>query len=123
MNLRCWVGRIENKVGDTISDKWFWNKVCLGTSYCRRSWNRSRGCGLFDTSEWEGFKKGWSNMIYKLALKDYCTKVNSDEKDFNERFYRYDIVDLEDNHYATVWFGQMVNSKNIFSFGSIRRTV
>lgn len=54
-------------------------------------------------------------MIYKLSLKDYCTKVNSDEKDFNERFYRYDIVDLEGNHKATVWFGQMVNSRNIYS--------
>ena len=54
-------------------------------------------------------------MIYKLVLKDYCSKVDSDEKDFNERFYRYDIVDLEDKHYATVWFGQMVNSKNIYT--------
>lgn len=54
-------------------------------------------------------------MIYKLVLKDYCTKVDSDEKDFNERFYRYDIVDLEGNRYATVWFGQMVNSKNIYT--------
>ena len=54
-------------------------------------------------------------MKYVLDFKDYCTKVNSDEKDYNESFYRYYIIDCNNERVASVWFSQMENSGNIYS--------
>lgn len=54
-------------------------------------------------------------MIYKLSLKDYCRKVNSDEKDYTEQFYCYLIIDDDDNEVGKCWFSQKVDSKNIYS--------
>ena len=54
-------------------------------------------------------------MKYVLDLKDFCTKINSEEKDYNEQFYRYLIYDVDNITYATVWFAQMVDSGDIYS--------
>lgn len=54
-------------------------------------------------------------MKYVLDFKDYCTKVDSDEKDYNESFYRYYILDCDNERVATIWFGQMEDSGNIYS--------
>ena len=55
-------------------------------------------------------------MKYVLDMKDFCTKYpHSDEKDYNEQFYRYLIMDEQGTVYAVVWFGQMVDSGNIYS--------
>ena len=35
-------------------------------------------------------------MKYVLDLKDYVTKLNSEEKDYNETFYRYYVLDCND---------------------------
>lgn len=54
-------------------------------------------------------------MKYILDLKDYVTKLNSEEKDYNETFYRYYILDCNDERVATVWFSQKEDSGNIYS--------
>lgn len=54
-------------------------------------------------------------MKYVLDLKDYCTRLDSDLKDMNECFYRYNIVDDADNVLAVVWFTQMEDTGNIYS--------
>lgn len=54
-------------------------------------------------------------MKYVLDLKDYVTKLNSNEKDYNENFYRYNILDCNDDIIAVMWFTQMENSGNIYS--------
>ena len=54
-------------------------------------------------------------MKYVLDLKDYVTKLNSGEKDYNENFYRYYILDCNDERIATVWFSQKEDSGNIYS--------
>lgn len=54
-------------------------------------------------------------MKYVLDLKDYVTKLNSDEKDYNDSFYRYYILDCNDERIATVWFSQKEDSGNIYS--------
>ncbi len=54
-------------------------------------------------------------MKYVLDLKDYVTKLDSDKKDFNESFYRYYILDCDDERVATVWFGQMNDNGHIYS--------
>lgn len=54
-------------------------------------------------------------MKYVLDLKDYVTKLDSDEKDYNESFYRYYILDCDNERVATVWFSQMEDSGNIYS--------
>lgn len=54
-------------------------------------------------------------MKYVLDLKDYVTKLDSTEKDHNEIFYRYHILDCENEKVATIWFGQMADSGNIYS--------
>ena len=54
-------------------------------------------------------------MRYVLDLKDYVTKLNSDEKDYNDSFYRYYILDCNDERIATVWFSQKEDSGNIYS--------
>lgn len=54
-------------------------------------------------------------MKYVLDLKDYVTRLDSDLKDINECFYRYNITDDADNIIATVWFTQMQDSGNIYT--------
>jgi hypothetical protein len=54
-------------------------------------------------------------MKYVLDLRDYVTKINTDKKDTNECFYRYNILDCDDNIIAVVWFTQMEDSGNIYS--------
>lgn len=54
-------------------------------------------------------------MKYVLYLKDYITKLNTDKKDTNEYFYRYNILDCDDNIVAIVWFSQKEDSGNIYS--------
>ena len=54
-------------------------------------------------------------MKYVLDLKDYVTKLDSEEKDYNENFYRYYILDCNDERIATVWFSQKEDSGNIYS--------
>lgn len=54
-------------------------------------------------------------MKYVLDLKDYVTKLNSNEKDYNDSFYRYYILDCNDEKVATVWFSQKEDSGNIYS--------
>ena len=54
-------------------------------------------------------------MKYVLDLKDYVTKLNSEEKDYNETFYRYYVLDCNDERVATVWFSQKEDSGNIYS--------
>ena len=54
-------------------------------------------------------------MKYVLDLKDYVTKLDSEEKDYNESFYRYYILDCDNERVATVWFSQMEDSGNIYS--------
>lgn len=54
-------------------------------------------------------------MRYVLDLKDYVTKLHSEEKDYNENFYSYDIIDCNDKVVAKVWFAQMEDSGNIYS--------
>lgn len=54
-------------------------------------------------------------MKYVLDLKDYVTKLNSNEKDYNDSFYRYHILDCNDEIIATVWFSQKEDSGNIYS--------
>lgn len=54
-------------------------------------------------------------MKYVLDLKDYVTKFNSNEKDYNDSFYRYYILDCNDEIIATVWFSQKEDSGNIYS--------
>ena len=54
-------------------------------------------------------------MKYVLDLKDYVTKLDSEEKDYNENFYRYYILDCDNERVATVWFSQMEDSGNIYS--------
>lgn len=55
-------------------------------------------------------------MKYVLDMKDFCTKSpHSDEKDYNERFYRYCIVNEQGDLFAIVWFAQMVDSGNIYT--------
>ena len=54
-------------------------------------------------------------MRYVLDLKDYVTKLHSEEKDYNENFYSYNIIDCEDKVVAKVWFAQMEDSGNIYS--------
>lgn len=55
-------------------------------------------------------------MKYVLDMKDFCTKgPHSDEKDYNERFYRYCIVNEQGDLFAIVWFAQMVDSGNIYT--------
>jgi len=54
-------------------------------------------------------------MQVVLDLKDFCRKApNSDERDYNEQFYRYNITDMGEV-VAVVWFAQMVDSGNIYS--------
>ena len=54
-------------------------------------------------------------MKYILDLKDYVTRLDSDLKDMNECFYRYNIVDDMGNVLAVVWFTQMEDTGNIYS--------
>ena len=54
-------------------------------------------------------------MKYVLDLKDYVIQLNSNEKDYNENFYRYYILDCDNEKVATVWFSQMEDSGNIYS--------
>ena len=55
-------------------------------------------------------------MKYVLDMKDFCRKSpHSDEKDYNERFYRYCIVNEQGDLFAIVWFAQQVSSGNIYS--------
>ena len=54
-------------------------------------------------------------MKYVLDMKDFCTKIHSQEKDYNEQFYRYLIYDVDNVLYACVWFTQMLDSGNIYS--------
>lgn len=54
-------------------------------------------------------------MKYILDLRDYVTKLNTDKKDTNECFYRYNILDCDDNITAVVWFSQKEDSGNIYS--------
>ena len=54
-------------------------------------------------------------MKYVLDLKDYVTKLNSDEKDYNDIFYRYYVLDCNNERIATVWFSQKEDSGNIYS--------
>ena len=55
-------------------------------------------------------------MKYILDMKEFCQKVpHSDEKNYNERFYRYRIEDAYGTLVALVWFSQMVDSGNIYS--------
>ena len=54
-------------------------------------------------------------MKFVLDIKDFCTKINSDEKDYNIQFYRYLIYDVDNVTYATVWFSQKLDSGNIYS--------
>lgn len=54
-------------------------------------------------------------MKYVLDLKDYVTKLDSEEKDYNENFYRYYILDCNDERVATVWFSQKEDSGNIYT--------
>ena len=55
-------------------------------------------------------------MKYVLDMKDYCQKApHSEEKNYNERFYRYLIQDESNITYACVWFAQMVDSGNIYT--------
>lgn len=50
-----------------------------------------------------------------LDFKDFCRKApHSDERDYNEQFYRYNIMN-EGQVVAVVWFAQMVDSGNIYS--------
>ena len=54
-------------------------------------------------------------MKYVLDMKDFCQKApHSDEKNYNELFYRYNIMDME-QVVAVVWFAQMVDSGNIYT--------
>ena len=54
-------------------------------------------------------------MKYVLDFKDFCQKApHSDEKNYNEQFYRYNIMD-EEKVVAVVWFAQMVDSGNIYT--------
>lgn len=51
-----------------------------------------------------------------LDLKDFCQKApNSEEKNYNEQFYRYNIVNNINEVVAVVWFAQMVDSGNIYT--------
>ncbi len=55
-------------------------------------------------------------MKYVLDMKDFCQKYPyRDEKDYNERFYRYCIVNEQGELFAIVWFAQQVDSGNIYS--------
>ena len=54
-------------------------------------------------------------MKYVLDLKDYVTKLHSEEKDYNESFYSYNIIDCDDKVVAKMWFAQMEDSGNIYS--------
>lgn len=54
-------------------------------------------------------------MKYVLDLKDYVTKLHNEEKDYNESFYSYNIIDCDNKVVAKVWFAQMENSGNIYS--------
>ena len=54
-------------------------------------------------------------MKYVLDLKDYVTKLDSEEKDYNENFYRYYVLDCNDERVATVWFSQKEDSGNIYT--------
>ena len=54
-------------------------------------------------------------MKYVLDLKDYVTKLDSEEKDYNESFYSYNIIDCDDKVVAKMWFAQMEDSGNIYS--------
>lgn len=51
-----------------------------------------------------------------LDMRDFCQKVpHSEEKNYNEMFYRYRIVNDQDKLLAFVWFTQMVDSGNIYT--------
>lgn len=55
-------------------------------------------------------------MKYVLDMKDYCQKApHSEEKNYNEQFYRYLITNEQGELFAVVWFSQMVDSGNIYS--------
>lgn len=54
-------------------------------------------------------------MKYILDMRDYVTRLDSDLKDTNECFYRYNIIDELNNVLATVWFTQMEDTGNIYS--------
>ena len=54
-------------------------------------------------------------MRYILDLKDYVTKLDSNEKNYNESFYCYNIIDCDDKVVAKMWFAQMEDSGNIYS--------
>jgi hypothetical protein len=54
-------------------------------------------------------------MKYILDMRDYVTRLDSELKDMNECFYRYNIVDDINNILATVWFTQMEDTGNIYS--------
>ena len=54
-------------------------------------------------------------MKYVLDLKDYVTKFHSEQKDYNDVFYRYNILDCSDVQVATVWFSQKEDSGNIYT--------
>ena len=54
-------------------------------------------------------------MKHVLDMKDFCQKApHSEEKNYNELFYRYNIMDME-QVVAVVWFAQMVDSGNIYT--------
>lgn len=55
-------------------------------------------------------------MKFILDMKDYCQKSpHSEEKNYNELFYRYLITDYSGKEFAVVWFAQMVDSGNIYT--------
>lgn len=55
-------------------------------------------------------------MKYIMDMKDFCSKSpDSDEKNYNEQFYRYRIVNAQDELLALVWFTQMLDSGNIYT--------
>lgn len=53
-------------------------------------------------------------MRYILDLKDCMTKLDSNLKDVNEAFYRYRIVDDDNNDLAIAWFTQKVDTGHIY---------
>lgn len=53
-------------------------------------------------------------MKYILDLKDCVTKLDTNLKDINEAFYRYRIVDNNNNDLAIAWFTQKVDTGHIY---------